>query len=209
MNLVAGHSLNKGFIIIAFGSLFASIIAYGSEGKASMLTDIHFFSGGSGRMSITANGDDIYTLAEMFGIPKGELSKHSLDFYLKAELESDKIGLKTESVSIKTGSTSATATVICSFSSPDAVVKFLDDDITIKDKYIKWGNGKVELQIRFGVVYDKNVTYTYVFRFDGYNIKNANDIVLNSNTVSWQADFGASGVKTLHLIAERESAGNQ
>ena len=30
-----------------------------------------------------------------------------------------------------------------------------------------------------------------------YKIKNANDIVLNSNTVSQQADFGAKGVKNI------------
>ena len=86
--------LRKYFIIIFLGSFFVRLISFGAESSSSILTDIHFSSNGSGYVSMTVNGSNVDTIAEMLGITKEALSKHSLDFYLKEAFDDKENGLK-------------------------------------------------------------------------------------------------------------------
>jgi hypothetical protein len=181
--------------ILGFFSQQATVFA--SEIKTSVTNDFHFFKDGSGCMSITVSGSDIYSIAKVFGLSKKYLSDNSLNFHLKEAL--DKLGLKEQSKALTTNGAIVTFTYVCKFSSPKAVLDWLDDNVSISGKYIKWQKNYVELQIRLGEEYDANTSF--VFRFDGYNIKNANGIMLDAKAILWRPDE-SNGIKTLHLRAE-------
>jgi hypothetical protein len=195
--LVVSQIIKRLAVVFFVSLFFMQTTAFASEIETSVTNDFHFFKDGSGSMSITVSGSDIYSIAKVFGLSKQYLSQNSLDYYLKEAL--DKLGLKEQSKSLTTNGGLVTFTYVCNFPSPKAVLDWLDDNVSISGKYIKWEKHIVELQIRLGEEYDANTTF--VFRFDGYKIRNANGLMLDAQTISWRPDE-SNGIKTLQLRAE-------
>ncbi len=180
------------FLIVLLGSIASSA----SDLTASVTNDIHFHKDGSGCLTITVIGSDFYSVANVFGLSKADLSTNSLDYYLKLALE--KLHLKEKGKSLKTNATSVTFSYACSFSTPKSVLDWLDDNVLVPGKHIDWTSREIELQIRLSEQYDMDLTFA--FSFDGYRITNANGVVMNSKRVLWHP---GGVIKVLYLKAKR------
>jgi hypothetical protein len=189
-------TINYTFVVFV-GFFFTQIFLFASEIETATTNDFHFYRDGSGCMTITVSASNIYSIGSVFGLSKDYLAKNSLDYYLRPAII--KSGFKELSTSLKTNATSVMYVYTCSFRDPQSVLNWLDDNISISDKYFKWRKHEVDVHIRLSEEYQAGTTFG--FRFDGYKIRNANGLILDAQTILWRPDE-SNGIKTLHLRAE-------
>lgn len=166
------------------------------ENMVSITNEVQFASDGSGRLCLYVAGSDFRSVARSLGFTGVALTNHSIDYDLG--LACTNLHMKEISKNLVTNVSSFRLNYVCSFSKPSMVLDWFDDNIFVNDKYIRWSDKKVDLQLHLTEIYQQELTI--VVEFQGYVIRCANDIIVNGPRISWRPKKAGA---TLSIEAER------